>query len=187
MHNNFKYFFYLFFFFFILIGCQLQDPDQNHGIVFLENRSKKLTINKSNKNDVIKIIGQPHSESINNDDIWIYLERVLSKGKYHKLGRHNLKANNVLVLSFDKFGVLKGCHIGNYLDRQFSSKLKMFHNPGSQKTKEIFEEFFGIRKPKAIKKSLGIKGTHRTKLLITSSELINNLKHVQTKYGAAVH
>ena len=107
MHNNFKYFFYLFFFFFILIGCQLQDPDQNHGIVFLENRSKKLTINKSNKNDVIKIIGQPHSESINNDDIWIYLERVLSKGKYHKLGRHNLKANNVLVLSFDKFGVLK--------------------------------------------------------------------------------
>jgi len=44
----------------------------------------------------------------------------------------------------NKFGVLKGCHIGNYLDRQFSSKLKMFHNPGSQKTKEIFEEFFGI-------------------------------------------
>jgi hypothetical protein len=44
----------------------------------------------------------------------------------------------------NKFGVLQGCHIGNYLERQFSSKLKMFHNPGSQKTKEIFEEFFGI-------------------------------------------
>ena len=29
------------------------------------------------------------------------------KGKYHKLGRNLLKSNNVLFLSFDKFGVLK--------------------------------------------------------------------------------
>jgi outer membrane protein assembly factor BamE (lipoprotein component of BamABCDE complex) len=93
--------------FIILAGCQLQEPIKNHGIVFLENRSNKLIINKSNKNDVIKIIGQPHSKSINNDDIWIYVERTLSKGKYHKLGQHVLKKNNTLVLKFDKFGILK--------------------------------------------------------------------------------
>ena len=29
------------------------------------------------------------------------------KGKYHKLGKHVLKTNNVLVLNFDKYGVLK--------------------------------------------------------------------------------
>jgi outer membrane protein assembly factor BamE (lipoprotein component of BamABCDE complex) len=140
MHNNFKYFFYLFFFFFILIGCQLQDPDQNHGIVFLENRSKKLTINKSNKNDVIKIIGQPHSESINNDDIWIYLERVLSKGKYHKLGRHNLKANNVLVLSFDKFGVLKS---KDFYDKESIQKIAFSEKiTKNELTKKSFVETF---------------------------------------------
>ena len=85
----------------------MQEPTKNHGIVFLENRSNKLVINKSNKNDVIKIIGRPHSKSINDDDIWIYVERILSKGKYHKLGQHVLKKNNTLVLKFDEFGILK--------------------------------------------------------------------------------
>ena len=93
--------------FIILAACQLQEPTKNHGIVFLENRSNKLIINKSNKNDVIKIIGQPHSKSITDDNIWIYLERTLSKGKYHKLGKNVLKKNNTLVLRFDKFGILK--------------------------------------------------------------------------------
>ena len=93
--------------FIILAACQLQEPTKNHGIVFLENRSNKLTINKSNKNDVIQVIGQPHSKSINDENTWIYLERTLSKGKYHKLGKHVLKKNNTLVLKFDKFGILK--------------------------------------------------------------------------------
>ena len=92
--------------FFILLGCQLQEPAQNHGILFLENRSNKLMVNKSNKNDVLKIFGQPHAKTFNEDDTWIYIERTLSKGKYHKLGRHKLKTNNTLILNFDKYGVL---------------------------------------------------------------------------------
>jgi len=89
------------------MGCQLQEPIKNHGILYLENRSDKLTIKESNKNDVIRVLGQPHSISINDENLWLYLERSLSKGKYHKLGRHVLKENNVLVLNFDKYGVLK--------------------------------------------------------------------------------
>ncbi len=97
----------------IVTHCQLQEPEKNHGILFLENRSNKLVLNKSNKNDVIKIIGQPHAKSINNESIWIYVERTLSKGKYHKLGKHVLKKNNTLVLEFDKFGVLTKKQIFN--------------------------------------------------------------------------
>jgi len=103
--HHFKKTFYILFL--ILIGCQLQDPDKNHGILFLENRSNKLVLNKSNYNDVLKVIGEPHSKSINDDKIWLYFERTLSKGKYHKLGKHVLKSNNTLVLTFDKYGVLK--------------------------------------------------------------------------------
>ena len=108
MFFNIKYHFNktLLIIFFILINCQLQDPDKNHGILFLENRSNQLVINKTNQNDVIKLIGQPHSRSITNEDIWIFIERTLSKGKYHKLGRHVLKTNNVLVLTFNKYGIL---------------------------------------------------------------------------------
>ena len=102
-HNNI---FYLLIFI-ILISCKLQEPLKTHGIIFLENRSQKLVLNKSNKNDVIRIMGRPHIKEDEINQSWIYLERILSKGKYHKLGRHILKENNVLVLNFDKYGVLK--------------------------------------------------------------------------------
>ena len=69
--------------------------------LFLENRSNKLVLNTSNKNDVIKIFGEPHTVSFKNDNEWIYIERVLSKGEYHKLGQNILKTNNVLILSFN--------------------------------------------------------------------------------------
>ena len=104
MFFNFKHYIYILFF--ILLSCQIQEPTKNHGILFLENRSNKLSLDKSNKNDVIKVLGQPHSKSISEDDMWIYLERTLSKGKYHKLGRHVLKTNNTLLLSFNKYGIL---------------------------------------------------------------------------------
>ncbi|MDA9703686.1 outer membrane protein assembly factor BamE [Candidatus Pelagibacter bacterium] len=101
-HNNILYLLI----FIILIGCKLQEPLKTHGIIFLENRSKKLVLNESNKNDVIKIMGRPHIKEDEIEDSWIYLERILSKGKYHKLGRHILKENNILVLHFDRYGVL---------------------------------------------------------------------------------
>ena len=63
------------------MSCQLQDPYNNHGILFLENRSKKLIPKETNQNDVLKIIGQPHTKSIDDENIWIYLERTLTKGK----------------------------------------------------------------------------------------------------------
>ena len=91
----------------ILMGCKLQDPDKNHGIVFLENRSNQLELNKANKNDVLKKLGKPHSTSFDDDNIWIYIERTLTKGKYHKLGKNIIKTNNVLILKFDKFGILE--------------------------------------------------------------------------------
>ena len=88
---SFKNHIVLFIFFIILNACQLQDPNKNHGILFLENRAEKLMIKKSNKNDVLKILGTPHSKSINNENQWIYMERVLTKGEFHKLGQNILK------------------------------------------------------------------------------------------------
>ena len=76
----------------------MQEASKNHGIIFLENRSNKLIVNKSNKNDVIKIFGHPHSKSISNENEWFYIERILVKGDYHKLGRHILKTKNTLEM-----------------------------------------------------------------------------------------
>ena len=126
--------------FIILIGCQLQEPNNNHGIVFLENRSNKLVTNKTNKNDVLKIIGQPHSKSINNINQWIYIERVLTKGSYHKLGQNVLKANNVLVLNFDKYGILKDKKFYDKNDKKLVSFSK--NKTENELTKKSFVEKF---------------------------------------------
>ena len=89
-----------------LTSCQFKDPSRTHGINALKNKEKILVINKTNKNDVIKLIGRPHSVSVISDDIWIYVERVLSKGELLNLGRNVLIVNNSLVLKFDKYGIL---------------------------------------------------------------------------------
>ena len=94
------------FLFIILISCGLQEQSNNHGIIFLENRANKLIVNNSNKNDVLRVIGEPHTKSIESENKWIYVERVLTKGEYHKLGQNILKSNNILILTFDKFGIL---------------------------------------------------------------------------------
>jgi outer membrane protein assembly factor BamE (lipoprotein component of BamABCDE complex) len=98
---------FIYLFFVILTNCQFNEATNTHGILFLENRSDKLIVKKTNKNDVINIIGYPHSKSISNENEWIYIERVLTKGEYHKLGQNILKSNNVLYLVFDKYGVLE--------------------------------------------------------------------------------
>ena len=100
----------------------ITESTKNHGIIFLKNRSEKLVENTSNKNDVLRIVGQPHTKSINNENEWFYIERVLTKGEYHKLGQNILKSNNVLVLNFDKYGILK---IKHFLRRGFKKYLSL--------------------------------------------------------------
>ena len=67
----------------ILVNCQFQEPLKTHGIIYLENRSQKLTVNKSNKNDVISVMGKPHITENEKNDNWIYVERVLSLSLIH--------------------------------------------------------------------------------------------------------
>ena len=41
------------------------------------------------------------------ENLWIYIERTITKGKLLKLGKNILQKNNVLVLEFDRYGILK--------------------------------------------------------------------------------
>ena len=51
--------FYIFFIFLIATSCGIKSIDKYHGVAFLEKKQEKLLINKSNKNDIIKILGAP--------------------------------------------------------------------------------------------------------------------------------
>ena len=98
-----------------------------------------------NIHDVINIIGQPHSKSIDNKNDWIYIERVFTKGEYHKLGQNVLKTNNVLLLSFDKYGILKE---KNLFDKNDINKIAFSdQSTKNNMTKESFisEMFTSLR------------------------------------------
>jgi len=104
---------YIILFLFVLNNCQLKEANKPHGINFLDNREKVLIVGKTNKNDVVKLIGNPHSTSIASENTWIYFERTITRGKLIKLGQNVLKENNVLELRFNKYGILNSKKIYN--------------------------------------------------------------------------
>ena len=88
-------------------ACQRNEIIKTHGISYLEKREKLIFVNKTNKNDTIKLFGEPSTRGMTDDNVWIYIERTITKGKIFKLGKNKLTKNNVLVLEFDKYGILK--------------------------------------------------------------------------------
>ena len=91
---------------FLIISCQRNEVIKTHGIAYLEKREKLIVIKKTNKNDIVKILGQPATKGMTNDNLWIYIERTRTRGKLLKLGRNYLKKNNVLVIEFNKYGIV---------------------------------------------------------------------------------
>ena len=109
--------FYIIFLILVVTSCTIKPVDDFHGIIFLEEKQKKLSINKSNKNDIIKILGTPSTQSILEDDIWIYIENRKSKSSLLKLGKTIVTVNNVLVLEIDNRGILKNKKFYNIKDQ----------------------------------------------------------------------
>ena len=103
--EHFKIFLLLLSFF--LINCQNNKVVKSHGIIFLDKRESLIKTNISNKNDVINVLGQPHVKSIKDEDTWFYIERTKIRGGIHKLGKDEFLNNNVLVVKFNKLGVLE--------------------------------------------------------------------------------
>ena len=98
---------YIFLISFIVSNCSIKPVVKHHGVPYLEKKQKKLVVNKSNKNDVIEILGSPSTTSKFNNDVWIYIERKQTQSKLKNLGRMKIYENNILVLEIDKYGLLK--------------------------------------------------------------------------------
>ena len=97
--------FFISFFIFIL-SCSFNKVVNHHGVHFLEKKHEKLTVNKSNKNDILQLLGEPSTKSTFDRDMWIYIERKISTGKIYYLGKEKLIVNNVLVLELNNMGLL---------------------------------------------------------------------------------
>ena len=102
---------------FFIASCKQNKIIKTHGIAYLDQREKLIIVNKFNKNDTVKILGQPSTRGMDDNNLWIYIERTNVKGNIFKLGKVHLLKNNVLVLEFDKYGIV--------IRKEFYDKKKM--------------------------------------------------------------
>ena len=103
---------------FFITACQQKEVIKTHGIAYLEKREKLIVVNKSNKNDTVDVLGLPSTKGMSDENLWIYIERTISRGSLFKLGKTYLKKNNVLVIEFDKYGIVT--------KKEFYNKEKMY-------------------------------------------------------------
>ena len=89
-----------------LSSCSLNKVILHHGVNNLEQKQQKLKIEYSNKNDIIKLIGPPSTQSVFDNEVFIYIERKTSSSKLLKLGKKELIKNDVLILELNNKGIL---------------------------------------------------------------------------------
>ena len=100
----------------LISNCSLKKVVKHHGVPSLENKQANLIINKSNKNDIINILGNPSTSSKFDNDVWIYIERKQTQSEFKNLGKMKIYKNIVLVLELNNYGVLKKKKLYNQND-----------------------------------------------------------------------
>ena len=136
----------------LLFGCQRNEVIKTHGLSYLKKKEKLIVVNKSNKNDTIKFLGQPATKGMTDDNLWIYIERTSTRGKLLKLGRNYLKKNNVLVLEFDKYGILNKKEFYDKENMKKVSFAKVITENEIRKENFIYSFLSSIRQKMEIKK-----------------------------------
>ena len=99
-------------FIFIIISlfisaCTLKKVENHHGVHFLNKKQEKLTVNQSNKNDILKLLGSPSTKSTFDNDLWIYIERKTDNASVTKFSGERIIVNNVLLLEINNMGLLE--------------------------------------------------------------------------------
>ena len=92
---------------FFITACSSNKVTKNHGFITLDNKLENIIINKSNKNDIIKYIGYPSSISEFNSNKWFYIESQQKNQSLFKLGIKKLSKNNILIIEFNKRGLVQ--------------------------------------------------------------------------------
>ena len=98
--------FYLLFFI-ITVNCSGNKVSNFHGSKQLETKFNIIKVNKTNKNDLVKLIGPPSSVSDFDNNKWFYIERLKTNQSLIKLGNQKIEKNNVLIVQLDNFGVVR--------------------------------------------------------------------------------
>ena len=132
-------------FFFIVTNCTTKKVIKHHGVPFLEKKQSSLIVDKSNKNDITKLLGLPSTKSKFDDDVWIYIERKQTQSRLKNLGQMKIFKNDVLVLEIDKYGLLKKKSFYNLDDMNKINIAKETTKSGLLKNRFIYDFMSSMR------------------------------------------
>ena len=104
-----------------------------------------MVINKTNKNDIIKILGNPSTKSKFDNDLWIYVEQKQTQSKFTNLGKMKIYKNDVLVLEMDNYGILKKKEFYNKDDMKNIKMVKSTTQSGFKRNTFVYDFMSSMR------------------------------------------
>jgi outer membrane protein assembly factor BamE (lipoprotein component of BamABCDE complex) len=136
---------YIIFLSLIVSNCSFKKVVKHHGVPFLEKKQKLLVVNTTNKNDIIKILGNPSTTSKFDNDVWIYIERKQTQSKLKNMGRMKIYKNDVLVLEVDDYGILKKKEFFNKDDMQNIKVVEATTEAGFKRNSFVYDFMSSMR------------------------------------------
>ena len=93
--------------FLFIVNCSGNKVSNFHGSKQLETKFNIIKVNKTNKNDLVKLIGPPSSVSDFDNNKWFYIERLKTNQSLIKLGNQKIEKNNILIVQLDNSGIVR--------------------------------------------------------------------------------
>ena len=153
---------YIIFLSLIITNCSFKKVVKHHGVPFLEKKQKLLVVNTTNKNDILKILGNPSTTSKFDNDVWIYIERKQTQSKLKNLGRMKIYKNDVLVLEVDDYGILKKKEFFNKDDMRNIKVVEATTELGFKRNSFIYNFMSSMRQK--INDPLGVRAKKRKEI-----------------------
>jgi outer membrane protein assembly factor BamE (lipoprotein component of BamABCDE complex) len=146
----------------IVANCSFKKIIDHHGVPSLEKKQSSLIINKTNKNDIRKILGSPSTTSKFDNDVWIYIERKQTQSKLKNLGKMKIYKNDILVLEIDDYGLLKKKDFYNKDDMNNIKVAKDITGKKFKKNSFIYSFFSSLRQK--VNDPLGVRVKKRKEI-----------------------
>jgi outer membrane protein assembly factor BamE (lipoprotein component of BamABCDE complex) len=153
---------YIIFLSLIVTNCSIKKVVKHHGVPFLEKKQSSLIVNKTNKNDIIQILGNPSTKSKFDNDVWIYIERKQTQSKLINLGKMKIYKNDVLVLDIDNYGILRSKQFYNKNDMKKIQKVEATTKRGFKRNTFVYDFMSSMRQK--INDPLGSRAKKRNEI-----------------------
>jgi len=139
---------YIFLILITVTNCTPKKVVKHHGVPYLEKKQNSLIINESNKNDVIKLLGNPSTKSLFNENIWVYIERKQTQSKLNNLGKMEIYKNDILEIEFDSLGIIINKKMYD-IDKMENIKISKDTTETINKRKSFLYDFMSSMRQKA--------------------------------------